>query len=85
MKIPDKIYLREFKGAGLAQVWSAIKPTEKTIVASHEYIHKDTLMEWLQKEYDTNKWFYDTHAKPNNLHIGKCEAYKQVIDKIESL
>ena len=50
-----------------------------------EYVRKDALSEWLQKEFDTNKWYYDTHAKPNELHTGRCEAYKKVMDKINSL
>ena len=53
--------------------------------ANVEYIRKDTLLEWLQKEYETNKWFYETHAKPNELHTGRCEAYKQVIDKLKAM
>lgn len=46
---------------------------------------REKMLEWLQKEYDTNKWFYDTHAKPNNLHTGRCEAYKQAINKLNSM
>ena len=49
MKAPDKIYLREFKEGGLSQVWSGIKPTQETIIASPEYIRKDALLEWIDE------------------------------------
>lgn len=42
------------------------------------FIRKDALLEWLQKEYET-------HAKPGELHISRCEAYKKVIDKLEAM
>jgi len=80
MKAPDKVYIHRTIHLGL------LSGSEIYITGQDEqYIRKDTLLKWLQKEYETNKWFYDTHAKPNNLHTGRCEAYKQVIDKIESL
>ena len=76
-EIPNKIYVDE----DLIFYYSL---TDRH-VGNLEYIRKDALLEWLRKEYEVSKWFYETHAKPGELHTGKCEAYKQVIDKIESL
>jgi len=74
----DKIYTDNRGGYAELPVFSQAD-------ANVEYLRKDALLEWLQKEYDTNKWFYDTHTKPGELHVGRCEAYKKVIEKIESL
>lgn len=78
MKVPDKIYIREFKGVGLSQVWSDIKPTEETIIASHiashEYIRKNTLLEWAKNVKRVCKG-----VEPLE------KAYQTVIEKIESL
>jgi hypothetical protein len=75
-KAPDKIYLREFEYA-LSQVWSGIKPTEETIIASHEYIRKDALMEWLE-----NKIKISDGGFVNGL---VCLAYKDVIEHLNSM
>ena len=81
MEAPDKVYIDD-----LAVVNDCItKISLKQLPNFSEYIRKDALLEWLKKEYEVSKWFYETHAKPGELHTGKCEAYKQVIDKIESL
>lgn len=85
MKAPDKIYVAADSEFGFKNTKTAIAFSFEQKFDTVEYIRKDALLEWLQKEYETNKWFYDTHAKPNNLHSGRCEAYKQVINKIESL
>ena len=78
MEAPDKIYVpTRFR------LVDGLRVRESD--TDEEYIRKDALLEWLQKEYDTNKWFYDTHTKPGELHVGRCEAYKKVIEKIESL
>lgn len=78
---PDKIYI--FQDGDIE--W--YKPEDWEIPPPNrvEYIRKDALLEYLQKEYEASKWFYEAHAKPGELHIGKCEAYKQVIEKIKSL
>lgn len=72
-KAPDKIYLREF-GDSLSQVWSGIKPTEETIIASHEYIRKNALLDWLE-ECKNNPAITD-------LQKGNIQ---ELIDKINSL
>ena len=73
MEAPDKIYLREF-GDSLSQVWSGIKPPEGTNIASHEYIRKDALIEWLD-ECKNNPVITD-------LQKGNIQ---ELIDKINSL
>lgn len=55
-----------------------------------EYIRKDALLEWLKKEYETISWYYEkmkhvTRCIGDNSYSGKAEAYKKVIEKIESL
>ena len=84
MEAPDKIYVNF--PFGETHPWRGPMVTKQGL-NHHDtiYIRKDALLEYLQKEYEASKWFYEAHAKPGELHIGKCEAYKQVIDKIESL
>ena len=75
MKVPDKIYVREF-AEGLNQMWSHIKATETSAIAQHEYIRKDALLEWAKGE-----------IMPGNSAEGKGwnMAMQTLIDKIESL
>jgi hypothetical protein len=75
-KAPDKIYLREF-GDSLSQVWSGIKPTEETIIASHEYIRKEALLEWLE-----NKIKISDGGFVNGL---VCLAYKDIIEHLNGM
>lgn len=75
-KVPDKIYLREFRDA-LSQVWSGIKPTEETIIASHEYIRKEALLEWLE-----NKIKISDGGFVNGL---VCLAYKDIIEHLNEM
>lgn len=82
---PDKIYVAADSELGFKNTKTAIAFSFEQKFDTVEYIRKDALLEWLQKEYETNKWFYDTHAKPNNLHTGRCEVYKKVIDKLNSM
>ena len=90
MDAPDKIYVKEFD-EGISQMWSSIKAADwTTAIAQHEYIRKDALLEWLRKEYETISWYYEkmqhvTGSIGDNSSSGKMEAYKKVIDKIESL
>ena len=77
--VPDKIFLREFKEGGLSQVWSGIKPTEETIIASPEYIRKDALLEWV------NDNLLECKASNDDADYGRIDAYKKLIDKINSL
>lgn len=77
--VPEKEYIRK------DIVDETVKTAEDHAYFAGQEKLREKMLEWLQKEYDENKWFYDVHGKPNNLHIGRCEAYKQVIDKLESL
>ena len=84
MKAPDKIYLREFKGAGLSQVWSGIKPTEETIIASLEYIHKDTLMKWLETLKSQSMELREEGCG-DVFYGAQIAILEEIINKIESL
>ena len=89
MKAPDKIfrtttYLDNDKGK---VVW---KETPVNGAENIEYILKNALLEWLRKEYETISWYHEkmkhvTVCVGDNSSSGKAEAYKKVIDKIESL
>lgn len=84
MKAPDKIYLREFKDA-LSQVWSGIKPTEETVIASHEYIRKDALLEWAK---ELNEAYHKKYKESNYTcgeHWGQRVAFQRIIDKLNSM
>ena len=76
MKAPDKIYLREF-GDSLSQVWSGIKPPEGTNIASHEYIRKDALIEWLEYKIKISDGGFVTGLV--------CLAYKDVIEHLNEM
>ena len=87
MKAPDSVWVaaqwhpRENK-MGLYAFTSA---DDTSHPHKEKFIRLNALLGWLQKEYETNKWFYDTHAKPNELHTGRCEAYMNVINKLSEL
>jgi hypothetical protein len=81
MSAPDKIYVDD-----LAVVNDCVtKISLKQLPNFSEYIRKDYLLEWAKGMYDTNRWFYDTHKKPNGLHEGRCEAYEKLIDKLNEI
>ena len=48
-----------------------------------EYIRKDALLEWAKEHYDRLKFIYN--EIPASVVSGKMDAYKEIIDKIESL
>lgn len=84
MEAPDKIYIEQ-----KAVMYDMVN-TEPCKPDDYEYIRKDTLMEWLRKEYKTTSWYYEkmkhvTRCIGDNSSSGKAEAYKKVIEKIESL
>jgi hypothetical protein len=86
---PDKIYVREYPD-GLNQFWDKKKRDDVVATIHHEYIRKDALLEWLQKEYETISWYNEkmqhvTGCVGNTDSSGKAEAYKKVIDKLNSM
>lgn len=81
MKVPDKIYIREFKGAGLSQVWSGIKSTEENIITSLEYISKGTLIEPLGEKRNA---IMECSAAEERK-IAALSVIDFLINKIESL
>ena len=83
MKAPDKIYLREFKEGGLSQVWSGIKPTEDTIIASPEYIRKDALLEWAKAEIELSKQV--EIVSEDAYEEGRQQVIRLLIDYLNSM
>ena len=85
---PDKIYIQPSTIDELPR--QNIVYTKRLSDTSIEYIRKDALLEWLRNEYETISWYYEkmqhvTGSIGDNSSYGKVEAYKKVIDKIESL
>ena len=83
MKAPDKIYLN-IPG----DYWHT-EDCDRT-VNDIEYVRKNALLDWLKKECEIISWYYKkmqhvTGSVGNNDTAGKLDAYKKVIDKIESL
>ena len=83
MKAPDKIYT-DNRGA------YAELPIFSQANANVEYIRKDALIEWLQKEYETVSWYDEkmrhvTGCVGDTSFFGKAEAYQAVIDKLNSI
>ena len=83
MNTPDKIYIQPNAHDGW---FEGEKPSD----IFEEYIRKDVLMEWLRKEYETISWYHEkmkhvTGCIGDTDSSGKAEAYKEVIEKIESL
>lgn len=88
MEAPDKIFILYHKDFSDRRIFNAF--TEKEDKTDIEYIRKDVLLEWLRKEYKTTSWYYEkmkhvTGCIGDNSSSGKAEAYKKVIEKIESL
>ena len=85
---PEKIYIQPSTIDELPR--QNIVYTKRLSDTSIEYIRKDALLEWLRNEYETISWYYEkmqhvTGSIGDNSSYGKVEAYKKVIDKIESL
>ena len=87
--IPDKIYIQ----SRAIDYWlprQNIVYTKRLSDTSIEYLRKDALLEWLQKEYETISWYHEkmkhvTGCIGDTDSSGKAEAYKKVIDKLISL
>ena len=80
MKAPDKIYT-DNRG-----VYAEL-PIFSQADANVEYIRKDTLIEWLRKEYETVSWYDEkmrhvTGCVGDTSSSGKAQAYQAVIDKL---
>lgn len=85
--IPDKIYTFQDDGD---RYWYKPEEWETPPLTRVEYIRKDALLEWLKNEYETISWYYEkmkhvTGSIGDTSSSGKAEAYKKVIEKIESL
>lgn len=73
MKAPDKIYIREYPD-GLANFWESKKKDDVVATLLHEYIRKDTLMEWAKEKANDYK---------GTANIRR--SFEMMINKIESL
>lgn len=78
---PDKIYVREF-AEGLNQMWSSIIATETSAIAQHEYIRKETLLEWLKAAISEIKGINYDEA---NYEAGEASAYDYVIEHLNEM
>ena len=92
MKAPDKIYLHRTTGnPRLNDKFYSYKPAkirddDKII----EYIHKDALLEWAKEQHDhfheREKDEIADGSNPDAIFFsGKFDAFKSLIDKLQSL
>lgn len=77
MKAPDVIYVEFSEDVNLA---FEKQPFEETPA----YIRKDALLEWLGGQLETLKSLLDKDPY-KEAYIGKCEAFKEVINKLNSM
>lgn len=76
--IPDKIYVREYPD-GVARFWEEKKKDDVVATIPHEYIRKDALISFLEKEkYDLFNWHFQDEDR-------KFKVYEEVINKIKEL
>ena len=80
--MPDKIYVREYPD-GLNQFWDRKERDDMVAVIYHEYIRKDTLLEWA-KVYKEGADAL-TRGRTDNPSWGESVAMKNLINEINSL
>ena len=78
MKIPDKVYIREYPDV-IAHFWEERKKEDVVATIPHEYIRKDTLIEWLLKGIEMSEICHSEYGD------ACAQTYQAVIDKINSL
>lgn len=79
--IPDKIYVKEF-GEGISQMWSGIKATETAANVQHEYIRKEALLEWAEKELAS---YAEEIYSTDHYEDGCKDVLRQIIDKLNEM
>lgn len=79
MKAPDKLFLQPEVVFGAGNIEGHTSNSYDTV-----YIRKEALMEWLEGQLETLKPLLDTDPY-KEAYIGKCEAFKEVIDKLNSM
>lgn len=85
MGVPDKICVAPY------QIFDYdLEIQEVGHNGAEEYIRKDTLIEWLRKEYETVSWYDEkmrhvTGCVGDTSSSGKAQAYQAVIDKLNSM
>lgn len=95
MKAPDKIYIPYYPNydgidTHLSDDWFDSRDIDQYVEGWKEYIHKDALIEWLQKEYKIVSWYDEkmrhvTGCVGDTSSSGKAEAYQSVINKLNSM
>lgn len=77
MKAPDKIYVQPNAHDGW---FEGNKPNDNFV----EYIRKDALIEWAKEKLENLKGLLDA-APYKEVYVGKCEVYKELMDKLNSM
>ena len=72
MKAPDKIYIQQ-------DMINNLILEEKEYADDVEYIHKDALLEW------ANDNLLECEASNDDADYGRIDAFKKLIDKLNSL
>lgn len=77
MKMPDKIYVREYPDA-ISRFWERKKKDDVVATIPHEYVRKDALMKWLEGRM--------TKEGATEGFVGGYDfALKDVINKLNEL
>ncbi len=89
MEAPDKIILSQDKESGIINDYWVIHDYTTTN-NKIEYIRKEVLLKYLRNEFAIVDFHLKAQDDPvwwgqRNLFLGQCNAFQQVIDKIESL
>lgn len=80
MEAPDKLYIsRLIYDSWMYRIPDPDSDTEM------EYISKDALIEWLEKRFKDERKKTLVFSGKGTQALGRAEAFKEVIDKIESL
>lgn len=81
MKVPDKIYVREYPD-GIAHFWESKKKEDVAATIPHEYIRKEALLEWAKE----HKLVIETHGDERDAYLrGEYSALNSLIDKLNSM
>ena len=80
MKAPDKIYVPQHN----IEVGNIQELNELIVVGSIEYIHKDTLLEWVKYVKNIYEIPVNNH-QADELCLAKAKAFQIIIDKLNSI
>lgn len=77
--VPDKIYIAETPNK-LIEIWSEEPIEPKPYITEHEYICKDTLLEWVKKELESAKI-----TNFDEFGSGEVITWERVFHKLNSM